>query len=414
MAENSDNLFTVRKGAQLRTENTDDEQIFLIDLEEDEESNYDAEKCSCNLSSEESKCSCGPKLSPKAETVVDQKLPAIIKENRTSCESFGSSSNRHSLQIDVVNSDLPNDVSLSSNESFTICEKCLSNRKNEFQDLILPIPTFSNDSDNLNNSKEICICSKHKSDNEKMDADYESQLTLKETITKECCSINCIPDEIMLKIFSYFSLPDLCRYVAPVCLSWLQYARDSTLWEVISQEEFKDVPSDLLVKVVTSWCSLLRDIDFRSRSNMTLADFVQIFQSCPLIERISFAFCMQIEDELVRKFSQYFQNLHYINFEGCPVSDAALIHLFGKPIHGLNLSHCIMITDEGVIFLARNFRNLTHINLDGIQWISHASIEMLVELHSNSLQEIVLDGAELNDDSVRLLTRCQNIRYVQK
>ena len=145
---------------------------------------------------------------------------------------------------------------------------------------------------------------------------------------------------------------------------------------------------------------------------MTLNDFEAVFKSCPQIETISFAFCPQVNDNVLKLFSQNCSHLKYVNLEGCNISDASLMYFFGKPIHGLNLSHCNLISDEGLVFLAKNFRDLSCINLDGIQWITSTSIDVLTSLHADHLLQIILDGAELTDDSIRILSRCTMTRFV--
>ena len=299
-------------------------------------------------------------------------------------------------------------------ENFSICNKCLSNRSSEFESCEGSSKKLQNCE--LNSSKEICICAKSQASNvnTSLDEDYivNSKSDLQEiSDQKQCYNISDLPDEIILKIFSYFTPTELCRYVAPVCVSWLTFARDGTLWEEITEKEFKDVSSDLLVKVITSWCSLLRSVDFKGRSDLTLNDFEAVFRSCPQIETISFAFCPQVNDNVLKLFSQNCSHLKYINLEGCNISDASLMYFFGKPIHGLNLSHCNLISDEGLVFLAKNFRDLSCVNLDGIQWITSASIDVLSSLHADHLVQIVLDGAELTDDSIRILSRCTMTRF---
>ena len=300
-----------------------------------------------------------------------------------------------------------------NHEEFIICKKCLSNR-NEFEkDItaapgppIFPLESFPS-------RKEICICAKDRS----FDGNFNKTNIIKPLAIQAGVehgtnryTVFDLPDEIMLKIFSYFTRTDLCRYVAPVCQTWLAYARDSTLWEEITEAEFRNVTSALLVKVITSWCSLLKVLDLKGRSNLDKSDIRAIFSSCPLIEKLSFAFCDQVNDEIMKLFSDSCPNLRYINLEGCRISDAALIYLFGKPIQGLNVSHCNMISDEGVIFVAKNFDRLSSLDLDGVQWISQDSIEVLVSLHAVNLTEMVLDGAELMDNSIEILSQCCNIR----
>ena len=298
-------------------------------------------------------------------------------------------------------------------EEFIICKKCLSNR-NEFEkdNTAAPDQPIS-PPESFTSRKEICICVKDGSfDGNFNQASISKPLAIQAGDQHEInrYTVFDLPDEIMLKIFSYFTRTDLCRYVAPVCQTWLAYARDSTLWEEVTEAEFRNVNSTLLVKVITSWCSLLKVLDLKGRSNLDESDISAIFSSCPLIESLSFAFCDQVNDEIMKLFSNSCPNLRFVNLEGCKISDTALIYLFGKPIQGLNVSHCNMISDEGVIFVAKNFDRLSSLDLDGVQWISQDSIEVLVSVHAITLTEIVLDGAELMDNSIELLSQCYNIR----
>jgi hypothetical protein len=53
-------------------------------------------------------------------------------------------------------------------------------------------------------------------------------------VTSEFKSINDFPDEILLKILSYFGPEDLCLIIAKVCERWNALARDVTLWKSLS------------------------------------------------------------------------------------------------------------------------------------------------------------------------------------
>jgi hypothetical protein len=53
-------------------------------------------------------------------------------------------------------------------------------------------------------------------------------------VTNEFKSINDFPDEILLKILSYFGPEDLCLVIAKVCERWNALARDVTLWKSLS------------------------------------------------------------------------------------------------------------------------------------------------------------------------------------
>ena len=49
-------------------------------------------------------------------------------------------------------------------------------------------------------------------------------------------SLNDLPDEILLKILSYFEPEDLCLNIAKVCQRWNILAEDVVLWKSLSYE----------------------------------------------------------------------------------------------------------------------------------------------------------------------------------
>ena len=53
-------------------------------------------------------------------------------------------------------------------------------------------------------------------------------------MTSAPTSLNDLPDEILLKILSYFGPEDLCFIIAKVCERWNILAKDKTLWKTLS------------------------------------------------------------------------------------------------------------------------------------------------------------------------------------
>jgi hypothetical protein len=47
-------------------------------------------------------------------------------------------------------------------------------------------------------------------------------------------SLNDLPEEILLNIFSYFGPEDLCLNIAKVCERWNILAKDVVLWKTLS------------------------------------------------------------------------------------------------------------------------------------------------------------------------------------
>jgi len=56
-------------------------------------------------------------------------------------------------------------------------------------------------------------------------------------------SLNDLPDEILLKILSYFGPEDLCCIIAKVCERWNILSKDKTLWKTLSYscDYFSDI-----------------------------------------------------------------------------------------------------------------------------------------------------------------------------
>ena len=91
---------------------------------------------------------------------------------------------------------------------------------------------------------------------ENIDEDIES-LMLKKVHPTKTFEFNDLPDELKIRIFSYFTKRQLCSCVAPVCLSWFQLAKDPLFWTEIYKTDFEAVKSFLLIKVILSWCKQL-------------------------------------------------------------------------------------------------------------------------------------------------------------
>ena len=236
-------------------------------------------------------------------------------------------------------------------------------------------------------------------------------LVFKRCVLHNDSPITLLPHEVLLRIFSFFSQRELCSYVAPVCSLWFNLSKDSSLWHYIHSIDYEDVNSSLLCKVLVSWCCQATAIELDKRCDLTYSDFQMIFQNCPSIRHLSLEFCSQINNDILNLLGKYLKELTSINIEGChEISDHSLYYLIGLPLTRINLSYCNRLSDDGAIFLARNFANLHSINLDGIQWITENFIEILVQKHFHSLEELFLDGENLTDYTLRLLSECSKLR----
>jgi len=64
-------------------------------------------------------------------------------------------------------------------------------------------------------------------------------------------SINhIIPEEVLLKIFSYLSTKDICSIA--VCKHWRKLAQDASLWRCL-ELDFYEISSASMAKLVEKW-----------------------------------------------------------------------------------------------------------------------------------------------------------------
>lgn len=232
--------------------------------------------------------------------------------------------------------------------------------------------------------------------------------------TNYSCNIhfNSLPDEIKLHVFSYFTKRELCRFVAPVCLSWLRLAKDPAFWTSIYKSEFIDVNSDLLIEVILTWCKHLSYLELEDRLDICYESFERVFKSCSKIQYISLKLCKQVDDEVLQCMSRHCKHLTGIDLEGCVlVNDKTFYRFIGLPLESVSVAHCSHISDEGGTFLVRNFQCLREINFDGIQWITDDFVTELVLKHRTTLEEVVLDGENITDSSIHKLSSCEKLRY---
>lgn len=222
---------------------------------------------------------------------------------------------------------------------------------------------------------------------------------------------NDLPDEVILKIFSYFTKRELCSYIAPVCLAWFHLAKDPLFWTTIYRTDFEAVDDWLLIEMILSWCKQLTYLELDHRSEITKEGFEIIFKCCPKIKHLSLKLCRQVDDQILKLISKYEKEIQSIDLEGCiKLSDSSFAHFIELPIKYFGISYCNYITDEGTIFIVRNFKHLKKLNLDGIQWITDDFAKELVAEQSETIEEVLLDGENITDDSMALLSRCPNLR----
>lgn len=227
----------------------------------------------------------------------------------------------------------------------------------------------------------------------------------------EVCSFDILPEEIILKIFSFLTIGELCRYVALVCKLWLQYSRCPLLRQKLSfWESNRETSLEEISDVINSNCPLLKDLCLQPRTELTLHGCRMLAQSCPHLQTLSLSFCGQITRQILDQFVTFCPKLRDLNLAGCGVTDQCLEGLNKLPLRKLNASHCTKLTDDGLKFLSTECHQLCRLNFDGIQWITHDAITVLIETCHRRLEYLWLDGENMTDCTVQLIRKCWHLK----
>ncbi|XP_033751799.1 F-box/LRR-repeat protein 2-like [Pecten maximus] len=228
-------------------------------------------------------------------------------------------------------------------------------------------------------------------------------------IEGHCSHFDFIPNEIILKIFSYFEPLHLCRQISPVSKRWRKLAYDASLWSLLDLNWNPHISSvDLCWIIKRLGC--IRKLRLQNRQMLSVSEVSVFTEFCPLLTDVDLGFCSTCSADILECFILNCENLERINIEGCHLVADECCKVLAKAQHlrYLNFSHCI-ITDAGVSHLARNLLQIVSLNIDGIGWISDKSIMTLVEHQHKHLRWLDIDGAELTDRSMEAIASCSGL-----
>lgn len=185
-------------------------------------------------------------------------------------------------------------------------------------------------------------------------------------------TFECLPIELVLKIFSYFSADELCRNIAPVCHRWRRYAHDPVLWQRVKLTlEAEIFGHDDSLRMLFSRATMLKHLTvvIRSCGRLTLDCLSCIFSSRdPALLTGLKLICFESVDLLcLKSIVQLFSSLNSLSISGCALNED-IIEAIGQlsNVNALDISHCTHITEDGIIALVKGIRSLHSLNIDGI------------------------------------------------
>ncbi|XP_076033813.1 F-box and leucine-rich repeat protein 13-like [Oratosquilla oratoria] len=244
----------------------------------------------------------------------------------------------------------------------------------------------------------------------KGDADAEGVSKKEKDQEENVCYIHQLPREILLYIFSFFTVPDLCLSIAPVCRSWHSLAQDAALWTSLVFPYQRRVPSNKVLDLVRK-STFLVSLDIQSREDGKEV-LLQVAESCKRLQYLSIKFCDGLTENVLRELVDNCKDLRFFNVEGTKMYDCVSCRILSgfKQLRHLNLSHCLWLDDIGLVKIAQECVHLEYLNIDGITDIRDEGVLQLTKHRCQTLTNLILDGENLTDVAYVSLGFCSKLK----
>ena len=233
----------------------------------------------------------------------------------------------------------------------------------------------------------------------------------------EAVDINCLPNEILEKIFSFFTIKELICVIRLVCCRWYDISYERNLWTTLTTNDVQELNNHSVYKIIhrlfcfnhTLKYLCLDHVDFTHEDDLSCTFPILIPNLCEL----SLASCKLVDgtmEELLKRVSICCPCIYSLNLEDCNITQTCLDFFYKHHIIKLNVSYCKRLTDNFVCTISH--WNLKELNLDGVQWISDQAVEHLLKNCQHTLEHLWLDGDNLTDKGLHMLRHCNKMMYV--
>ena len=237
---------------------------------------------------------------------------------------------------------------------------------------------------------------------------------------EEHIDINYLPNEILMKIFSFLSIKELICTVRLTCRRWCNISHDRNVWTTLTANDIKELKHHSIYEIINrlfcfddfvntlKYLSLDR-LDITHKEDLSCMFSLLVPNLCGL----SLSCCELVNtriESFLERLSSCCHSINDLNLADCSIQNYSLKYFDKHNITKLNVAYCNSLTDEFVYTISH--WNLKHLNIDGVQWISDRAVEHLLHNCQHSLEHLWLDGDNLTDDGLKMLRHCHYIKYV--
>jgi F-box and leucine-rich repeat protein 2/20 len=219
-----------------------------------------------------------------------------------------------------------------------------------------------------------------------------------------------MPDEIKVHVLQHLSPKEIVRCSA-VSKRWNKMCFDGQLWASLDTSEFyRDIPSDVLVKIITAAGPFVRDLNLRGCVQMKdkwVNAGERLSDACRNLVNFSIEGC-RIDKSSIHYFLLRNPRLLHINISGLAAANNAAMKIIAQScpqLEYLNVSWCNNIDTKGLKKVVEACPNLKDLRAGEIRgW---DDLDFCLEIYNqNSLERLIVHHCEsLTDDSLQVLTQ---------
>lgn len=216
-----------------------------------------------------------------------------------------------------------------------------------------------------------------------------------------------MPREIMMEIFRYLTPREIVRCSA-VSKMWHEVCYDGQLWTNFDTTEYYDkIPSDVLVKLITSGGPFVRDLNLRGCVQLRdkwSSDGERISDLCRNVVNFSLEGC-RIDKTSIHYFLLRNPRLEYINMSGLSgVTNSAMkiVAQSCPQLETLNISWCNNVTTQGLLRVVQSCERLKDLRASEIRGFDDQNFALAL-FERNTLERLIMSRTDLDDQSLKVL-----------
>jgi hypothetical protein len=220
-------------------------------------------------------------------------------------------------------------------------------------------------------------------------------------------TFDSLPNEILLKIFTYLDSVDICLRVAEVCERWNYISHDIALWNNLTLLCSKSMKVDYISFLIAKM-PLIKSVKLQWRTDVNLI-FEQLCYSCKDIRQLELVCCGQMKEICMQLLAHHFPNIEAFSLLKCWIIEPNCFNLICKfsELRKLNVTHSRYVDGPLLREIADSCCFLQHINIDYVRGLSDDNVMYLLESKKSSLLSLVLYGECLTDVTYCCMENCR-------